>query len=140
MGKDWYEAWFNESCAKDDSYWNTGISALADMVLGGVSKVNNLVSDIVDVEREEGKIVVSVLASGLKKEDLAVSYKVENGHKFLLVDYKVGNKFVTKGVKKIYVNEIYKIEDMKAKMENGILLITIPEDSEKNKRGEVNID
>lgn len=94
----------------------------------------------INIIEDEDNYYVKTLSAGLDKEDIDITYKVEDSVKYMYIEFKKESDFIMKGKKFIRIGEKADTSKITAKINNGILTITVPKDKSKTFDGKVNID
>ena len=86
-------------------------------------KSNNGFGKLYSYKEEDDKLIILFPVPGLAKEDVKLSYQ---GDVFTLTPKK-SNAFVTTENKSVVVDtDVYDMKKLKAKLENGMMTVTIP--------------
>lgn len=115
--------------------WNRGISGLADYL---VDVLNEEVTSS-GYKNEKDHYEVTCIMAGLEKEDISITYKMENDTRILSIETLKESVSTKKGVREYEIPELADIKNITSTLKNGILTITIPKDKEKISEGKVEI-
>jgi len=106
-----------------DNYWKE----FADTLGGTITDKRELTEYLHEtVEYEESKVIFKLVVPEVKKEDLNVS--IENN--YLIVELTSDYTFINKFKRKFYI-KTYSRENVKTKLENGVLEIVLEKKEEE---------
>jgi len=106
-----------------DNYWKEFADTLG-VTISDESKVTKYLQEL--VEYEESKAIFKLVVPEVKKEDLNIS--IENN--YLTVELTSDYTFVKKFKRKFYI-KTYNRENVKTKLENGVLEIVLEKKEEE---------
>jgi len=106
-----------------DNYWKEFADTLG-VTISDESKVTKYLQEL--VEYEESKAIFKLVVPEVKKEDLNIS--IENN--YLIVELTSDYTFVNKFKRKFYI-KTYSRENVKTKLENGVLEIVLEKKEEE---------
>jgi len=106
-----------------DNYWKEFADTLG-VTISDESKVTKYLQEL--VEYEESKAIFKLVVPEVKKEDLNIS--IENN--YLTVELTSDYTFVKKFKRKFYI-KTYSRENVKTKLENGVLEIVLEKKEEE---------
>lgn len=91
------------------------------------------------VEKED-HYEISILAAGLDKDDINITYKIEDSNRLVCIEFKSESDFVFKGTKKYYISSKIDGKNITSKLSKGILTIILPKDKSNVFEGNVKIE
>jgi len=106
-----------------DNYWKEFADTLG-VTISDESKVTKYLQEL--VEYEESKAIFKLVVPEVKKEDLNIS--IENN--YLTVELTSDYTFIKKFKRKFYI-KTYSRENVKTKLENGVLEIVLEKKEEE---------
>ena len=131
------------------SFFDTSI--FDKQLLNGL-KMNQIPSNSMktDIIEKDGEYQIEVDVPGIDKQDIDIS--LEDGYLTISAQKETNQKDEKEGYyirqeryygsqsRKIYVGDDVTEEDIKAKFNNGVIIITIPKKEQKSNKKKINID
>ena len=128
-----------------DDFFDFGFPMLPEISPVSGSAVNGLMRT--DIRENDGNYELSVNIPGVKKEDIKVM--IENGYLIVAAEYGTGNdekdddgkyirreRYFGSASRRFYIGEDVMKDDIKAKYENGVVLVSFPKKEAEEKAPE----